>query len=153
MAQTPGAVEHEYHMRRCIELARKAGTAGETPVGAVIVRDGEVIGEKRESTKGLLDPSAHAEVQAIRAACQCENAVDLTGATLYATVEPCVMCAYVIRRCGIGTVVYGVAAGQLGSVTSQYAILTDTEIPAWAPPPIVISGILTDECLKALRRL
>jgi tRNA(adenine34) deaminase len=137
---------HERFMRQCIQLAEAALAMGETPVGALLVRDGDVIAEAGERTRTRHDPSAHAEVEAIRAACQRERSVDLSNCTLYTTVEPCVLCSYVIRRVGVSRVVYGVAAGQAGGVTSRYSILSDAGLRGWAAPPEVISGVLAAAC-------
>jgi len=78
-------------MRRCLALGRAALEAGEVPVDALIVRGDVVLGEGQEGVRTLLDPSAHAEVQAVRAACRKLGSVDLSGCTLYTTVEPCVL--------------------------------------------------------------
>jgi tRNA(adenine34) deaminase len=137
-------------MRRCLELAEKAALAGDTPVGALIVRDGEVVAEGVERTRAALDPSAHAEVEAIRQACQRLATLDLRGCALYSTVEPCVLCGYAIRRVGIAHVIYGVPAGQAGACTSSYAILADRDLDGWPPVPEVTAGVLADECLAAL---
>jgi tRNA(adenine34) deaminase len=140
------------YMRRCLELAEIAGRAGDTAVGALIVRGDEIIGEGIERTRTALDPSAHAEVEAIRQACQHLGTLDLRGCSLYSTVEPCVLCGYAIRRAGIAYVVYGVPAGQAGACTSSYAILADRDLEGWPQVPDVTSGILADECLAALTR-
>src|SRR5690349_2709502 len=108
------------YMRRCLQLAEIAALAGDTAVGALIVRGDEVVAEGIERTRATLDPSAHAEVEAIRQACQRLATLDLRGCSLYSTVEPCVLCGYAIRRTGIARVVYGVAAGQVGASTSSY---------------------------------
>jgi len=141
---------HETHMRHCLALGHAALEAGETPVGAMIVRGTEVLGEGLEAVRRHLDPSAHAEVLAIRAACQRLQSLDLSGCTLYATVEPCALCAYAIRRAGVSRVVYGVPAGQAGGLTSRYAILSDLELAGWPEPPEVIAGILARECRALL---
>lgn len=140
------------YMRRCLELAEAAGRAGDTPVGAVIVRGDEVIGEGIERTRAARDPSAHAEVEAIRQACQRLDTLDLRGCSLYSTVEPCVLCGYAIRRTGIAHVFYGVPAGQAGALTSAYAILADRELDGWPSVPQITKGVLAEECLAALRR-
>jgi tRNA(adenine34) deaminase len=142
---------HETHMRRCLALGRAALEAGETPVGSLIVRGEAVLGEGQEGSRALLDPSAHAEVQAIRAACRNLGSLDLSGSTLYTTVEPCVLCAYVVRRAGVSRVVYGVPAGELGGATSRYAILEDPDLTGWPPPPEIVAGVLGEECLTLLR--
>jgi tRNA(adenine34) deaminase len=139
-------------MRRCLELAEVAALAGDTAVGAVIVRDGEVVAEGIERTRAALDPSAHAEVEALRQACQHLATLDLSGCSLYSTVEPCVLCGYAIRRTGIAHVVYGVPAGQAGACTSAYAILSDRELEGWPTVPEIRGGVLADECLATLRR-
>jgi tRNA(adenine34) deaminase len=137
-------------MRRCLELAENAARAGDTPVGALIVRGGEVVAEGVERTRAALDPSAHAEVEAIRQACQRLATLDLRGCSLYSTVEPCVLCGYAIRRAGIAHVIYGVAAGQAGASTSSYAILADRDLDGWPPVPDVRGGVLADECRAVL---
>jgi tRNA(adenine34) deaminase len=140
------------YMRRCLELAERASLAGDTAVGALVVCGDEVVGEGVERTRATLDPSAHAEVEAIRQACQHLDTLDLRGCSLYSTVEPCVLCGYAIRRTGITYVVYGVPTGQAGACTSHYAILADRDLEGWPPVPEVSSGMLADECLAALRR-
>jgi tRNA(adenine34) deaminase len=111
------ATDDEGYMRRCLEFARQALADGEVGVGALVVRDGRVIGTGYERTRTRLDPAAHAEVEACRAACAALGTLDLSGATLYTTVEPCVLCAYVIRHTRIIRVVFGVHAGALGGMT------------------------------------
>jgi tRNA(adenine34) deaminase len=138
-------------MRRCLALGHAALEAGEVPVGALVVRGDVVLGEGYEGVRTLLDPSAHAEVQAIRAACRSLGSVNLSGCTVYSTVEPCVLCAYVIRRAGVSRVVYGVPAGQAGGSTSRYAILQDAALAGWPVTPEIVSGILADECLALLQ--
>ena len=137
-------------MSRCLELARQAGAAGEVAVGALIVDADGVVAEGVESTRRLFDPSAHAEVCAVREACRSRGSSRLPGMTMYSTVEPCVLCGYVIRRVGISRVVYGVEAGVLGACSSSYALLTDTT--AWKdPPPAVSAGVMRAECAALLR--
>jgi tRNA(adenine34) deaminase len=140
----------ESFMRRCLELARRALAAGEVPVGAVVVRDGGVIGEGSERTRELLDPAAHAEIEALRAACRSSGALDLSGATLYTTVEPCVLCAYAVRRTRVHRVVFGVPAGVLGGVSGACPLLTDVTSFAGAAPPVVAAGVLVEECRRLL---
>ena len=140
----------ESHMRRCLALGRVALLAGEVPVGSLVARGAEILGEGLEGERGLLDPSAHAEVQAVRAACRKLRSLDLSGCTLYSTVEPCVLCAYVVRRAGLSRVVYGVPAGQAGGVTSRYALLSDPELAGWPSPPEILSGLLAEECQNLL---
>lgn len=145
-AQPVTVATDQSFMRRCIELAEAALERGETAVGSLLIRDGRIIAEAGESTRTKHDPSAHAEVEAVRIACEHQKSLDLAGCTLYTTVEPCVLCGYVIRRTGVDRIVYGVAAGQAGSITSRYSILSDTTLAGWPPPPQITSGILSDEC-------
>ena len=140
----------ETYMRRCLALAQSAADNGETAVGALVLRGQTVIGEGTESTRRLIDPTAHAEVLALRAACRHAGTLDLAGCQLYTTVEPCVLCSYAIRQTGIARVVYGGPAGGLGGVTSRFPLLLDTQ-PVGSPPEIV-SGVLLTECLEMLRR-
>ena len=140
------------YMRRCLELAEIAALAGDTAVGALIVCGDKIVAEGVERTRSRLDPSAHAEVEAIRQACQHLETLDLRGCSLYTTVEPCVLCGYAIRQTGIAHVVYGVPAGQAGACTSSYAILADGDLEGWPQVPQVTGGVLADECLAALRR-
>jgi len=137
-------------MMRCLELAREAQRKGEVPVGSVIARGDQIIAEGRERTKELLDHSAHAELQAVQAACRMLGTGDLSGLTIYSNVEPCVLCAYVIRRAGLARVVFGVPAGQAGGFTSQYALLSDRSLRGWPPPPEIDQGVLLDACLKIM---
>lgn len=139
-------------MRRCLALAEDSRRIGETPVGALIVREDRILGEGLEGVNALFDPSAHAEVQALRVTGRREESLDLSGCTLYTTVEPCVLCAYAIRRAGVSRVVYGVPAGQAGGVTSRYAILTDRDLSGWPPPPEVVAGVLEVECREMVKR-
>lgn len=112
-------IDDERYMRRALELAEKSGTLGEIPVGAVIVKDGEIISEgynRREESKLA---TAHAEIVAIEAACKKLGGWRLSGCTLYVTLEPCPMCAGAIVNSRIDRVIYGLddpKAGCLGSV-------------------------------------
>jgi tRNA(adenine34) deaminase len=144
--------EDEKFMRGCIALAKTALSRGETAVGALLVRDGSIVAEAYESTRARHDPSAHAEVEAIRIACERQQTMDLSECTLYTTVEPCVLGGYLIRRSGVSRVVYGVAAGQAGGVTSRYSILSDAMLTGWPAPPDVLGGMLAEECRAILER-
>lgn len=94
-------------MRRALELARRAETEGEVPVGAVLVLDGKVAGEGWNRPIAACDPTAHAEIQAMRDAAKRLGNYRLTGATLYVTLEPCDMCVGAMFHARIGRVVYG----------------------------------------------
>ena len=109
MAEPPLSTTGTDFMREALAGARLAYDAGEYPVGAVVVRDGKVVGRGHNAQALLCDPTAHAEVIAIRDACRATNARKLTGATLYTTLEPCPMCRAAIVEADIARVVFGAA--------------------------------------------
>lgn len=94
-------------MRRALELARRAQEEGEVPVGAVVVLDGRIVGEGWNRPIAASDPTAHAEIQALRSASQAQRNYRLTGATLYVTLEPCDMCVGAMFHARIARAVYG----------------------------------------------
>jgi|SRR5688572_19233935 tRNA(adenine34) deaminase len=96
-------------MRRALELARRAQSEGEVPIGAVVVLDGKVVGEGWNRPIASADPTAHAEIQAMRSAAQATKNYRLTGATLYVTLEPCDMCVGAMFHARIARAVYGAA--------------------------------------------
>lgn len=100
-------VDDEAFMRRALAMAGRARDEGEVPVGAVVVQDGRVIGEGWNRPIAAADPTAHAEIQALRAAAQAQKNYRLTGASLYVTLEPCDMCLGAMFHARIGRVVYG----------------------------------------------
>ncbi|MDZ7780616.1 MAG: nucleoside deaminase [Gemmatimonadota bacterium] len=141
----------ERWMQVALDLAAEAGAEGETPVGALVVSaDGVPIGAGRERVRRTYDPAAHAEVEAIRAACDATEGRHLSGATLYTTVEPCVLCAYAVRATRIARVVFGVGAGEVGSVDGLHPVLVDARFTGWGEPPEVVSGVLADACRERL---
>ncbi|HTH94948.1 MAG TPA: tRNA adenosine(34) deaminase TadA [Rhodocyclaceae bacterium] len=114
----------ETFMRVALELAMTAGSLGEVPVGAVVVKNGEIVGRGYNQPIGKHDPTAHAEVMALRDAAQTLNNYRLPGCTLYVTLEPCAMCSGAIMHARIGRVVFGAAdpkTGVAGSVINLYA--------------------------------
>jgi len=114
-------------MLRALELARQAGAAGEVPVGAALVSNGEIIGEGWNCPIATHDPTAHAEIQALRAAARRENNYRLTGATLYVTLEPCVMCAGAIVAARIERLVFAARDIRFGAVRSLFR-LADSDL-------------------------
>jgi tRNA(adenine34) deaminase len=114
-------------MRRALELARRAAAEGEVPVGAVLVRDGELAGEGWNCPVAAHDPTAHAEIQALRAAALRSRNYRLTGATLYVTLEPCVMCAGAIVAARVGRLVFGARDIRFGGVRSVFS-LADSDL-------------------------
>jgi tRNA(adenine34) deaminase len=133
-------------MRRCLELAAFARSLGNTPVGSIVVLDGQIVGEASEALPAGTMVTGHAEVLACQAALDRSGRRDLAGGRLYTTAEPCFMCAYVIRQLRLGHVFYGIETPQIGGVTSVHPILTDRALDPWRPAPIVVAGLLRDEC-------
>lgn len=142
--------DHEFYMRKCLELAHQAKRKGKTGVGSVIVREDKIIAVGEEGSAALPAHLAHAELLAITDAIELDAKSDLSDCVLYTTVEPCVMCSYSIRNTRIGNVVIGTATGGVGGVTSSYPILTADDIPAWGKPPRIIQGVLEEECRKVV---
>ncbi len=103
------------HMRTALTLAVHAASAGEVPVGAVVVQAGQIIGQGWNCPIGTNDPTAHAEIQALRAAAQYAQNYRLTGAVLYVTLEPCLMCVGAIQQARLTRVVYGAADVRWGA--------------------------------------
>ena len=116
------AVDREW-MRRALALADHAAAAGEVPVGAVLVRDGEELGAGWNAPVGSNDPTAHAEVMALRAAAAAASNYRLPGSTLYATMEPCPMCAGAIVQARVARLVYAARDERWGAVESVFEIL------------------------------
>lgn len=117
------AAEDQRYMRRALELAEQAGAASEVPVGAVVVLGGEVVGEGRNRQIGDRDPTAHAEVVALRAAAENVGNYRLPGATLYVTVEPCTMCAGAVIHARIAQLVFAAREPKAGAVVSADQLL------------------------------
>ena len=139
--------QHEW-MGEALRLARCAEAAGEVPVGAIIVVDGEIVGRGSNTPIGLHDPTAHAEMLALReAARHCAN-YRLDRATLYVTLEPCVMCAGAIVNARIETLVFGARDLRFGGVRSKFQ-LADHELLNHRAE--VIEGVRAAECTALLR--
>ncbi len=141
----PGKSHHDY-MRACLALARQARVAGYLGVGALVVQEGNIIAEAHELLPHEWDVAGHAELLAVRRACERLHSRCLPGCTLYTTAEPCWMCAFAIRETGIERVVIGAATNDIGALSSKYPILSDTDIPGWGPPPRIITGIMAEDC-------
>ena len=115
-------------MRRALALAAEAGTAGEVPVGAVVVRDGRVLGEAGNRREADADPTGHAELVALRRAAASGGGWRLAGATLYVTLEPCPMCAGAALSARLARVVYGAADPKAGALGSLYNLGADPRL-------------------------
>ena len=127
--------DHNLYLNRCLELAQQAALTGESAVGSVVVKDGSIIGEGVEQSRGLRDVTRHAEVVAILDAIQ--NHGSCEGATLYSNMEPCILCSYVIRHYKIAHVVFSNYCGELGGTAKPFNILTTNAINAWREAPII----------------
>jgi tRNA(adenine34) deaminase len=135
-------------MRSALELAALAGAAGEVPVGALIVRDGKILGKAHNETVARKDPTAHAEFLAIRRALAAVGEDRLPGATLYVTLEPCAQCAGAIVLCKVGRVVFGAWDEKAGMAGSVGDLLRH---PKLNHRPEVIGGVLAEECGSLLK--
>jgi tRNA(adenine34) deaminase len=143
-----GEAGHEAFMRAALEQARIAAEAGEVPVGAVLVIDDAVAGVGFNQPIGTHDPTAHAEIVAIRAAAARVGNYRLTGATLYVTVEPCLMCVGAMIHARIGTVVFGTPEPKAGAVVSTLAA---HELPSLNHRMTAVGGVLEDECRAVIQ--
>ncbi len=112
----------ESFMRRALELARRAAQEGEVPVGAVLTIDGRIVGEGWNRPIAASDPSAHAEMEAMRAAARAQGNYRLSGATLYVTLEPCEMCLGAMFHARIARVVFGATDPKKRVMKPQYAV-------------------------------
>jgi tRNA(adenine34) deaminase len=141
--------QHQYWMQRSIELATNAGAAGEVPVGAIIINpDGEMIAEGENRRERDHDPTAHAEIVAIRSAGAYLNTWHLDRCTLYVTLEPCPMCAGAIVAARLGLLVYGADDAKTGSVRT---VLNIPDSAASNHKLTVIGGILEADCRQQLQ--
>jgi len=142
------AVDIEW-MQRALALADRAAAADEVPVGAVVVRDGEELGAGWNRSVGSNDPTAHAEVMALRAAATAAGNYRIPGSTLYATMEPCPMCAGAIVQARVERVVYGTRDERWGAVESVFEILGSGKLNHRVDCE---GGVLADESARRLKR-
>src|SRR5262249_39484588 len=139
---------HETYMREALALAKEAEKAGEAPVGAVLVRGGEVVGVGRNSPLALNDPTAHAEMLAIREASKRIGNYRLEGATLYSTLEPCVMCAGALVAARVATLVFAARDLRFGGVRSKFR-LADSGILNHRVE--IVEGVLAADAIRLLQ--
>jgi tRNA(adenine34) deaminase len=136
-------------MRMALDLAREAAAAGEVPVGAVLLLGDRIAGRGRNAPIGRSDPTAHAEILALREACAGMQNYRLEGAVLYTTLEPCVMCAGALVAARIAKVVFGARDLRFGGVRSKFR-LADTEILNHRLE--IQEGVLGAECAELMKR-
>ncbi len=140
--------DDEFYMRRAIELAREAEAAGEVPVGALIVRDGVILAEGFNRPISTHDPTAHAEMVAVRAAAARIDNYRLLGTTLYVTLEPCAMCAGAMVHARVQRLVYAATDPRAGAAGSIFSVV---QSPALNHRLEVVPGVLAEECGTLLR--
>ena len=135
-------------MRAALDEARRGLLDGEVPVGAVVVADGAIVARAHNAPIALSDPTAHAEVLALREAGRKTGNYRLTGASLYVTVEPCPMCCGAVLQARLPRVVYGAADPKAGAVESLYRLLDDSRLSHRVE---AVGGVLGGECAALLR--
>ena len=139
---------HDLFMREALALARQAAASGEVPVGAVVVVEGRVIGRGANSPIAKSDPTAHAEMLALREAAQAAGNYRLEDATLYVTLEPCLMCAGALVAARVQRLVFGMRDLRFGGVRSKFRI-ADSELLNHQVE--VVEGVLAAECVELLQ--
>jgi len=139
----------EDFLREALELAREAERGGEVPVGAVVVVGGHVLGRGRNSSIALSDPTAHAEILALREAAAATGNYRLEHATMYATLEPCVMCAGALVAARITRLVFGARDLRFGGVRSKFR-LADSDVLNHRVE--ITEGVLGAECAELMQR-
>lgn len=139
----------EFFMSLAVEEARKALVYGDVPVGCVMVSGGEVISCAHNERERLKDPTAHAEVLAMRRASEKLGRWRLDGTVLYVTLEPCIMCAGAMVQARIDRLVYGAVDFRYGAAGSIYDLVRDSRLNHWID---VTYGVMEEECGKLLRK-
>lgn len=149
-ALSPGQGEkHEYWMRQAIALAMRAEAQGEVPVGALLVHENKIVGEGWNQPISLCDPTAHAEIMALRAGAQALNNYRLLDTVLYVTLEPCAMCVGAMVHARIAGLVYGAADPKSGAAGSVFPLLNDKKFNHTLD---VTGAVLANECGDMLKR-
>jgi tRNA(adenine34) deaminase len=137
------SISGEELMRAALVEAHKAMASDEVPIGAVIAINGALVAAAFNQPISTIDPTAHAEIRAIRAAAQAVGNYRLTGATLCVTVEPCAMCVGAMVHARIGTLIYGAPEPKTGAVVSTMKLIDD---PSWNHRVTVVAGVMAEEC-------
>ena len=138
----------EFFMREALSLAREAAAAGEVPVGAVVVREGAVVGRGHNQPVAARDPTAHAEVMALRDTAERIGNYRMADCVLYVTLEPCAMCAGAIMNARISRVVYGAADPKSGACGSVVDLFAESRLNYHAT---VVGGVMAEEAAKLLQ--
>lgn len=140
-------MDHEYWMERALSLADQAESKSEIPVGAIVVLDNEIVGQGYNAPISNFDPTAHAEIQAIRSACNNVGNYRLPGSRLYVTLEPCAMCAGAIVHARIAQLIYGAVEPKSGVVCSQHQFFSGVFLNHKVD---VIGGVLAERASEKL---
>lgn len=141
-------MKHEEYMRMALEEAHAAAASGDVPVGAVIVYEGKIIAHAHNEREVSGDPTAHAEILAIRRAARAIGRRRLTGCRMYVTLEPCPMCAGAICMSGLDELYYGAGDERAGCAGSVYALTEDAALGVCIPAH---AGLMEEECGDVLR--
>ena len=137
--------DHQHYMKLALDRARAAGEKGNRPVASLIVRDGKILGAGENTMFTDFDPSAHAEIAAIREACASLRTIDLSGSTLYSTLEPCPMCFWAMQEARIGTLVLGGRYAGIGRTDmGRYTVESFMDFTGRSFE--VVTGVLRHEC-------
>jgi tRNA(adenine34) deaminase len=137
--------QHSVYMKQALEQARQAGRTGNRPVASIIVREGTIIGQGSNTIYTDFDPSAHAEIAAIREACARLKTVDLSGSTLYSTLEPCPMCFWAMQEAKVSRLVLGGRYAGIGRTDlGRYTVESFLEFTGKTLE--VVTGVLSAEC-------
>lgn len=143
----PLGLREQNYMREALRLAEQAALVGEVPVGAVVVKNGEIIGRGSNAPISLHDPTAHAEMRALRDAAQHIGNYRLVGCDLFVTLEPCVMCVGAMFHARIARVVFGAHDAKTGAAGSVLNLFDETRLNHHAQ---IQGGVLAEECGKVL---
>ena len=141
--------DDQHWMTLALQQAQLAAARGEVPVGALLVRDGELIGSGHNQPISSCDPTAHAEIIALRDAAQRVGNYRLPGATLYVTIEPCSMCVGALMHARIARLVYGAAEPRAGAVESALALAA---APHFNHRIACVGGVLAEQCGEVMRQ-
>ena len=144
----PTRSEDERFMRAALDLARRARERGEVPVGAVVVLDDAIVGEGFNRPIAAHDPTAHAEIVALRDGARRIRNYRLTGATLYVTIEPCQMCVGALVHARVARIVYGACEPKAGAIESA---MRAHEHPSLNHRLVAVGGVLEDECREVIQ--
>jgi tRNA(adenine34) deaminase len=142
------AISDEELMLAALAEARKALARDEVPIGAVVAVEDEIVAAAFNQPISTIDPTAHAEIRALRAAAQKIGNYRLTGATLCVTVEPCAMCVGAMVHARIGTLIYGAPEPKTGAVRSTMKLVDD---PSWNHRITVVAGLMADDCRSLMQ--